>query len=87
MSDIELVWLLLRLVAFAAGLLAGVLLVYAWVWQPLARARKEELDWQAKYAALPRPMVASEPARLSASVWLTALWLALRSRKRVDHDR
>lgn len=53
MSDIELVWLLLRLVAFAAGLLAGVLLVYALVWQPLARAQKEELDWQGEYRLNP----------------------------------
>ena len=43
---LEIIWLLLKLVCFMLGLLAGMLLGHAMVWRPLDRALQAELIWQ-----------------------------------------
>jgi len=88
---LETIWLLLKLVCFMFGLLAGMLLGYAVVWRPLDRALQAELIWQARHAVQAGPLVsAPQPSvTYSVAIWLAALWQVLRStiRSGVRHAR
>lgn len=88
---LEIIWLLLKLMCFMLGLLAGMLLGYAVVWRPLDRALQAEIIWQAHYAVQAGPLVsAPQPSvTYSVAIWLAALWQVLRSTTRsgVRHDR
>ena len=91
MNELELFLLLLKLICFASGLLAGVLIGDAVMWLPLDRKIQRELTWQARYAVQVGPlMTPPQPAlTLSVSIWLIALRQVLQSRRdrAVTHDR
>lgn len=92
MNELELLWLLLKLVCFASGLLAGTLIGYATLWLPLNRALQRELTWQALHAAQVGPLMtpSTKPdATPAVAIWWAAVWqvVQLRLARAVRHDR
>ena len=57
MNELELLWLLLKLVCFIGGLPTGIVIGDAVMWRPLARKIQRELSWQARYAAQAKPLM------------------------------
>jgi hypothetical protein len=57
MNELELFLLLLKLVCFISGLLVGILIGDAVMWQPLDRKMQRGLSWQARYAAQAKPLM------------------------------
>ena len=91
MNELELLWLLLKLVCFASGLLAGTLIGYATLWLPLNRALQRELTWQARHAAQAGPLMTApaKPATPAVAIWWAAVRqvVQLRLARAVRHDR
>lgn len=92
MNELELLLLLLKLMCFASGLLAGTLIGYAVMWLPLDRKIQRELTWQARYAVQAGSLMTPPTPlafRPSVAIWLAALRQVLQPRldRAVTHDR